>query len=75
MIWRVRATVREYPRQFWVLFVSALINAAGAGLVMDRLGGQYIWYAAFASCMLLGLGFLAMSGQVKKRLDKAYLSA
>ena len=38
------------------------------GLVMDRLGGQYIWYAAFANCMLLGLGFLAMSGQVKKRL-------
>ena len=38
------------------------------GLVMDRLGGQYIWYAAFISCLLLALSFLAMSGQVKKRL-------
>ena len=41
------------------------------GLVMDQLGGQYIWYGAFASCMLLGLGFLAMSGQIKKRLAAA----
>ena len=41
------------------------------GLVMDHLGGQYIWYGAFASCMLLGLGFLAMSGQIKKRLAAA----
>jgi len=41
------------------------------GLVMDRLGGQYIWYGAFASCMLLALGFLAMNGQVKKRISAA----
>jgi hypothetical protein len=33
VILRVRSTVREYPRQFWVLFASELINAAGAGLV------------------------------------------
>jgi len=38
------------------------------GLVMDHLGSQYIWYGAFISCLLLALGFLAMSGQVKKRL-------
>lgn len=41
------------------------------GLVMDQLGGQYIWYAAFASCMLLGLGFLAMTGPINKRLAAA----
>ena len=33
VILRVCSTVREYPRQFWVLFVNELINAAGAGLV------------------------------------------
>jgi MFS family permease len=41
------------------------------GMVMDRLGGQYIWYGSFVLCLLLALGFLAMSGPVKKRLSAA----
>jgi len=47
------------------------LGPLAGGLVMDNLGGQYIWYAAFAICLLLGLGFLAMNGQIKKRLAKA----
>jgi MFS family permease len=33
MIARVRTNWKEYPRQFWTLFLGTLINATGNGLV------------------------------------------
>ena len=62
----------RYMGVFGLVYTAGFgLGPLAGGLVMDQLGGQYIWYATFASCLLLGLGFLAMDGQIKRRLAKA----
>ena len=57
---RARAIQQEYPRQFWVLFFGALINALGNGLVFPFLS-LYLTQQLKFSMTEVGLTFAAFA--------------
>jgi MFS family permease len=82
MIQRVRLTIADYPREFWILFGGTLVNAAGSGLVFpfftlyvrQRFGIPMLTIGAAMSAMAgAGLVSGAVGGALADRLGRKKL--
>jgi MFS family permease len=82
MIQRVRLTIADFPREFWILFGGTLINAAGSGLVFpfftlyvrQRFGIPMVTIGAAMSVMAgAGLASGAVGGALADRFGRKKL--
>jgi MFS family permease len=82
MIQRVRLTMADYPREFWILFGGTLVNAAGSGLVFpfftlyvrQRFGIPMVTIGAAMSVMAgAGVASGAVGGALADRFGRKKL--
>jgi MFS family permease len=82
MIQRVRLTIADFPREFWILFGGTLVNAAGSGLVFpvftlyvrQRFGIPMVTIGAAMSVMAgAGVASGAMGGALADRFGRKKL--
>ncbi|MEJ2560238.1 MAG: MFS transporter [Anaerolineae bacterium] len=82
MIQRVRLTMADFPREFWILFGGTLVNAAGSGLVFpfftlyvrQRFGIPMVTIGAAMSVMAgAGLASGAVGGALADRFGRKKL--
>ncbi|MFW9947785.1 MAG: MDR family MFS transporter [Candidatus Odinarchaeota archaeon] len=50
--------------------IPNLFGVVGAGLVMDNLGGNWVWYLAGILSLIAAMGFLLLQGVTKDRFSK-----